>query len=58
MPSYIQPPGSDTWHWCRNCSDYPSRIGATERLPEGQRPSDGELCNECRDAERDGRCEG
>src|ERR687898_503272 len=24
MPTYVRAQGRDTWHWCRNCSHYPS----------------------------------
>lgn len=44
--------GSDTWHWCRNCSKYPS----SNFDESSSKPSSGELCNECKSKERDGRC--
>jgi hypothetical protein len=58
MATYVQAPGSDTWHWCRNCSSYPSSPGHSETHPPGQLPSLGELCKECRDKEQAGRCQG
>lgn len=45
--------GSDTWHWCRNCSNYP-----TSNYDEKPgRPTSGDLCNECRAKEKDGTCQ-
>lgn len=41
----------DIWHWCRNCSSFPSVIGKISQ----DRPK-GELCNECLAKERDGAC--
>jgi hypothetical protein len=43
MPTYVQAQGRDTWHWCRNCSNYPSRPAKTRAT----RPR-GDLCNQCR----------
>jgi hypothetical protein len=54
---YVRREGSDTWHWCRNCSNYPSPgIAQSENLSSGQRPSSGELCNQCLGKERSGSC--
>lgn len=50
--SYVQAPGSDTWHWCRNCSNYPSSIAKSQ----GTRPTTGELCNQCRSKQAAGDC--
>ena len=43
---------SDTWHFCRNCSRWPTS-GYTTRQTK---PTSGELCNECKAKERDGNC--
>jgi hypothetical protein len=50
--------GSDVWHWCTNCEDWPKTPGTFEEvdLPAGQRPTSGELDNECRSKEDDGNC--
>ena len=42
--------GSDTWHFCRNCTAWPTS-GYEERFSE---PTTGEKCNQCR-AKRDNR---
>jgi hypothetical protein len=51
--------GSDTWHWCTNCSEWPTAAGSyvEEDLPAGQRPSDGELDNQCLGKERNNDCQ-
>jgi hypothetical protein len=56
MPTYVKAPGSDTWHWCENCTEYPQTIGDSVTLPAGQRPSSGELDNQCRSKESVGNC--
>jgi hypothetical protein len=47
---------SDVWHWCANCSGYPSKPVAQRVVAIGKRPSGGELCNECRAKEKSGEC--
>ena len=44
--------GSDTWHFCRNCSNWPT--SNYEERPE--KPTTGELCNECRAKDGAGSC--
>lgn len=56
MVTYRKRKGSDTWHWCRNCSDWPTLDYDEKCLPEGERPSSGELDNECKSKEKDGTC--
>lgn len=34
---------SDTWHFCRNCSNWPT----SDYVEQQSRPSSGELDNEC-----------
>ena len=46
--------GTDTWHWCVNCSQWPKPLESEER---SQKPRTGELCNECAALERDETCE-
>jgi hypothetical protein len=33
MATYVQPSGSDTWHWGGNRSPYPSKPAETTRQP-------------------------
>jgi len=56
MPTYVQGYGSDTWHWCKNCTSYPSTIAKTEFHPGKERPRSGELDNQCLSKEKAGTC--
>ena len=58
MPTYVKAAGSDTWHWCTNCTEYPSDPAERKTLPAGERPSTGELDNQCLSKERAGNCSG
>lgn len=51
MATYVRTKGSDTWHWCKNCSQYPTVIGDTKYT----RP-ESDLCNQCKAKEKDGTC--
>lgn len=42
--------GSDTWHFCSNCSNYPSSDYTTGT------GSSGEKCNECLAKQKQGTC--
>lgn len=44
--------GTDTWHFCRNCTNWPTN-GYEERL---SKPTTGELCNQCRSKKANGIC--
>lgn len=49
---YRKKESSDTWHWCRNCSSWPTSNCKLSYL----RPTTGELCNECKSKEAAGYC--
>ena len=51
---YRRKKDSDTWHWCTNCSNWPTYNYETW-IGEGRPPS-GELDNECKSKEREGKC--
>jgi hypothetical protein len=51
MPTYVQAQGRDTWHWCQNCSNYPSRPARSRTT----RPR-GDLCNQCKAKQAAGNC--
>ena len=57
MTTYRRKKGSDVWHWCTNCDDWPTSDYEEVTLPDNERPSSGELDNQCRDKERRGECE-
>jgi len=44
--------GSDTWHWCRNCSNWPT----SNYVERDAKPTSGELDNECLAKEKAGTC--
>ena len=48
MPEYRKKKGSDTWHWCKNCSNWPISNYDSEHKTGKTRPSPGELDNECK----------
>ncbi len=56
MPTYVHAYASDTWHWCRDCNNYPSDPTAHERLPADERPKSGVLCNTCKGKESNDDC--
>lgn len=45
--------GNDTWHFCRNCSNWPT-YGYDEQYTK---PASGELCNECKAKKAAGNCQ-
>jgi hypothetical protein len=52
MPEYRRKKGSDVWHWCTNCRDWPtSNYDSTTT-----KPTSGELDNECRAKENNNDC--
>ena len=54
MPTYRRRKGNDTWHWCRNCSNWPTTN--YEEVTTPGRPPSGELDNECLGKEKSGDC--
>lgn len=58
MAEYRKRKGTDVWHWCTNCEDWPKVAGTyeSERPPAGKRPNSGELDNECLSKERRNLC--
>ena len=52
MAEYRKKKGSDTWHWCRNCSNWPTKDYDVSYT----KPTSGELDNECKSKERSGNC--
>jgi hypothetical protein len=51
MAIYVQAANSDTWHWCTNCSHYPSTIAKKQST----RPS-WDLCEQCKAKQSAGTC--
>lgn len=44
--------GSDTWHFCSNCSNWPQ----SDYEVSYTKPNSGELCNECKAKQDAGNC--
>ena len=56
MPEYRKGKSSDTWHWCANCSTWPSVNFVVEYRAGTGTPEVGELCNECKAKAMNGNC--
>lgn len=57
LTTYRRRKDKDAWHWCTSCSNYPNNPDdVTETKVGKERPSSGELCNECRAKEKAGTC--
>ena len=50
--SYRRRKGNDTWHFCRNCSNWP----VSDYDSKEDKPSTGEFCNECKAKRTNGTC--
>jgi len=51
--TYRRRKGSDTWHFCSNCSNWPT----SNYEEQYTKPSSGELCNECQSKKAAGNCQ-
>lgn len=49
--AYRRKKDSDTWHWCRNCSRWPT----SDYVEQQNRPAY-DLCNECKGKEKSDNC--
>jgi len=52
MTEYRKKKGSDTWHWCKNCSNWPTE----DYDVRYSKPISGELDNECKAKDSAGNC--
>ena len=50
--TYRKRKGSDTWHWCTNCSNWPT----SDYDVTYSKPSSGELCDQCKAKEKANEC--
>ena len=46
----------DTWHWCTNCPDWPTKPGTYIEKEYDGRPPTGELDNKCLKYEKEKTC--
>jgi hypothetical protein len=54
MAEYRKRHDENVWHWCGNCTDFPSS-GYTNRLTKPPK-DEGELCNACLAKEKKNYC--
>ena len=52
MTTYRRKKGSDTWHWCKNCTNWP----ITDYIISHIKPTSGELCDQCKSKEKNNNC--
>ena len=52
--AYRRRNGKDTWHWCSNCSNWPT--SDYKERPNKPPHGEGELCNECESKQKAGTC--
>lgn len=50
--AYRRRNGADTWHYCRNCTLWPT----ADYKEQSTKPTTGELCNQCRSKDSAGTC--
>lgn len=53
MTEYRRKKDSDTWHWCKNCSNWPTSDYVTRR----GKPTSGELDDQCKSKEKKKTCQ-
>jgi len=53
MTEYRKKKGSDTWHWCKNCSNWPESNYDVQHV----KPTDDKLDNQCKAKDKKGTCE-
>lgn len=49
---YRQKTESDTWHFCTNCTNWPT----SDYKERDTKPTNGELCNECKGKDKNNTC--
>lgn len=53
---YRKKVGSDAWHWCTNCTNWPTGTVGVDYVSNDGKPGSGELDNECRSKEQANNC--
>jgi predicted RNase H-like HicB family nuclease len=54
VPTWRRVRDTETWHFCRNCVNWPDGAGYREEI---ELPADGVECNECRVLDQRGLCQ-
>lgn len=52
MANYRRKKSKDTWHFCSNCSNWPT----SDYEEQSTKPTTGEFCNECQSKRDNGNC--
>ncbi|HOV87190.1 MAG TPA: hypothetical protein PLM79_12560 [Syntrophobacteraceae bacterium] len=52
MIMYVKDKKSNKWHWCENCSNYPTSYNVETRSTK----PNSDLCDECKAKEKAGEC--
>ena len=52
--TYRRRKDKDAWHWCKNCTNWPVQAGTY--VEQTNKPTTGELCNQCQAKEKNGNC--
>ena len=55
MKLYKRQKGHATWHWCKECSEYPTMRSDVQAT--AYRPLVGEFCQQCKSKEEKGDCQ-
>ena len=55
MRLYKRRKGHDTWHWCKECNDYP--VMRSDVQATAYTPTTGQLCEQCKSKEEKGDCQ-
>jgi hypothetical protein len=50
---YRKQKGTDTWHFCSNCSTWPT----SNYEASSEKPTEGALCNECKAKKANNSCQ-
>lgn len=58
MAKYRRKKGSDTWHFCTNCSNWPTGRAGIDYDERSTKPTTGELDNECLAKQKANNCKG
>ena len=53
MNEYRRRTASDVWHWETDCTNWPTENYVTWHGEDHERPTTGELCDQCKAKERD-----
>lgn len=56
MTQYRKRVGRDTWHWCTNCTNWPTGKVGVDYTVRKTKPASGELDNQCLAKQKNNDC--